>query len=220
MAWIQPSKKDMAVTFSYCLCGVLGYLAHVHGRVRSVCCVVCAASRATRLLFTADLARRVVLRVRCPRGLGSASPLCMLGVLGGVCGVMGGLILVHQCVCSACCVAGAVSRTTWLLFTGVPSRCVVLCVRCPGPLGSCSAVRTLRVLCCLCGVLRHLAPVHRRARSACCVACAVSSATWLLITGVYARRVVLRVRCPGPIDSGSPVCMLGVLRCGCGVLDH
>ena len=42
------------------------------------------------------------------------------------------------------------------------ARCVVLCVGCP----------------------RHLAPVHRCVRSVCCFVCAVSSAIWLLFTGV------------------------------------
>ena len=48
-----------------------------------------------------------------------------------------------------CCVACAASWATWLLFTGVPARCVVLRVRCPGP----------------------FAPVHRCARSVCCAVC-------------------------------------------------
>ena len=64
---------------------------------------------------------------------------------------------------------------------------------------------------CVCGVLGHLAPVHRCARLVCCVACVVSLATWLLFTGVSARCVVLRVRCPGPLGSCSPVRSLGVL---------
>ena len=60
------------------------------------------------------------------------------------------------------------------------------CVQCPGPLGSCSPVCPRGLLCCVCGVLGHLAPVHRCARSVCCVACAVSWATWLPFTGVRA----------------------------------
>ena len=60
------------------------------------------------------------------------------------------------------------------------------CVQCPGPLGSCSPVCPRGLLCCVCGVLGHLAPVHRCARSVCCVACAVSWATWLPLTGVRA----------------------------------
>ena len=114
------------------------------------------------------------------------------------------------------------------------------CVRCPGPLGSCSPVRPLGALRCVCGVLGHLAPVHRCARSGallclcgvlghlapvhwcarvvCRVVSAVSLATWLLFTGVPARCVVLRVGYPGPLCSCSPVCQLGVLLCVCGVL--
>ena len=60
------------------------------------------------------------------------------------------------------------------------------CVQCPGPLGSCSPVCPRGLLCCVCGVLGHLAPVHRCARSVCCVVCAVSLATWLPFTGVRA----------------------------------
>ena len=63
----------------------------------------------------------------------------------------------------------AVSRAAWLLFTGVPARFAVLRLRCPGPLGSCSPVCSLGVLCRVCGVLGHLAPVHGCAR---CVRCA------------------------------------------------
>ena len=44
----------------------------------------------------------------------------------------------------------------------MPTRCVVLRVRCSGPLGSCSPVRSPGVLC---GVLGPRAPVHRCARS-------------------------------------------------------
>ena len=64
------------------------------------------------------------------------------------------------------------------------------CVQCPGPLGSCSPVCPRGLLCCVCGVLGPLAPVHRCARSVCCVACAVSWA-------------------PG---SRSPVCARGAVR--------
>ena len=135
--------------------------------------------------------------VRCPGPLGSFSPVCPRGLL--------------------CCVCG--TWATWLLFTGVLARCVVLCVRCPGPLGSRSPVRPLGVLCCVRGVLSNLAPVHRCARSVCSFACAVSWASWLLFTGVHARCVVLRVRCPGPPGSCSPVRPLSVLLCVCGVLS-
>ena len=63
----------------------------------------------------------------------------------------------------------AVSWAAGLLFTGVPARFAVLRLRCPGPAGSCSPVCSLGVLCCMCGVLGHWAPVHR---CACCVRCA------------------------------------------------
>ena len=203
-----------------CVGGVLGHLAPVHRCARSVCCVARAVSWATWLLFTAVPARCVVLRVRCPGPLGSCSPMRPLVVLLLVCGVLGHLAPVHRCARSVCCVACAVSWATWLLCTGAPAGCVVLRVRCPGPLGSCSLVRPLGVLCCVCGVLGHLAPVHRCARSVCCVACAVSWATWLLFTGAPARCVAIRLRCPGPLGSCSPVCELGVLCCVCGVLGH
>ena len=201
-----------------CVCGVLGLPAPVHRCARSVCCVACAVSWASRLLFTGVPARCVVLRVRCPGPPGSCSPVCLLGVLCCVCGVLGLPAPVHRCARSVCCVACAVSWASRLLFTGVPARCVVLRVRCPGPPGSCSPVCLLGVLCCVCGVLGLPAPVHRCARSVCCVACAVSWASQLPFTGVPARFVVLRVRCPGPPGSCSPVCPLGVLCCVCGVL--
>ena len=203
-----------------CVCGVLGHLAPVHRCVCSVGCVVCAVSWATWLLFTSAPAPCVALRVRCPGPLGSCSPVCPRGVLFCVCGVLGLLAPVHRCAHSVCCVACGVSWATWLLFTDVPARCVVLRVRCPGQLGSCSPVCPLGVLFCVCGVLGLLAPVHRCAHSVCCVACVVSWATWLLFTTVCARCVVLRVLCPGPLGSCSPVCPLGVLCCVCGVLGH
>ena len=43
------------------------------------------------------------------------------------------------------------------------------CVQRPGPLGSCSPVCPRGLLWCVCGVLGQLAPVHRSARSVCCV---------------------------------------------------
>ena len=61
-----------------------------------------------------------------------------------------------------------------------------MCVQCPGPLGSCSPVCPRGLLWCVCGVLGRLAPVHRCARSVCCVACAVSWTTGLLFTDVRA----------------------------------
>ena len=152
-------------------------------------------------------AQCVALRVRCPGPLGSCSPVCPLGVLLCVCGVLGNLAPVHRCARDHCFACG-VSWATTLLFTGVPAWCVVLLVRCPGPLNSCSPVCSLGVWCCVCGVLGHLAPVHRCARSVCCVACAVSWAPCLLFTGALAR---CAVRCPGPLGSCTPVCSLGVL---------
>ena len=200
------------------VCGVLGLPAPVHRCARWVCCVACAASWASRLLFTGAPARCVVLRVRRPGPPGSCSPVCPLGVLCCVCGVLGLPAPVHRCARSVCCVACAVSWASRLLFTGVPARCVVLRVRRPGPPGSCSPLCPLGVLCCVCGVLGLPAPVHRCARSPCCVACAASWASRLLFGGVPARCVVLRVRRPGPPGSCSPVCLLGVLCCVCGVL--
>ena len=208
-----------------CVCGVLGHLAPVHRCARSVGCVVCAVSWATWLLFTGAWllftsapAWCVVLSVRCPGSLGSCSPVRPLGVLLCVCGVLGDLAPVHRCSRLVCCIECAVSWAAWLPFTGLPAQWAVLCVRCLGPLGFCSPVRPLGVLCFACGVLGHLAPVHRCACWVCCVVCAVSWATWLLFTGAPARCVALRVRCPGPLGSCSLVRPLGVFCCVCGVL--
>ena len=203
-----------------CVCGVPGPLAPVHRCARWVRCVACAVSWATWLLFTGAPAPCVVLRARCLGSLGSCSPVCLLYLLFCLCGVLGHLAPVHRCARAVRCVVSAVSWATWLLITGVPARCVVLRVRCPGPLGPRSPVCPLGVLCCVCGVLGHLAPVHRCARAVRCVVSAVSWATWLLITGVPARCVVLRVRRPGPLGPRSPVCPLGVLLCVRGVPGH
>ena len=203
-----------------CLCGVLGHLAPVHQCVCLACCVACMVSWATWSLFSRVYAWCVAQCVRCPGPLGSCSPVCPLGVLCGVGGAFGQMALVHRGANSAWYSALVVSWATWLLFSGVQARRVVLRVQCPGQLGSCSLVCTLGVLRCACGVLGHLAPVHRCVRSACCVACAVFCATWLLFTGVHARAFVLRVRFPGRLGSCSPVCKLRVLFCGCGVLGH
>ena len=204
---------------SLCLCGVLGYLAPVHWCARSVGCVACAVSWATWLLFSGVPTRCVVLRVWCPGPLGSCAPGRPLRPLLCLCGVRGHLAPAHRCARSVCFFACVVSWATWLLFTGVPARCVVLPVRCPGPRGSCSPVCPLGVLCCVWGVLGHLAPVHRCAHSVGLVARTVSWAPWLLFTRVPARWVVLCVRCPGPLGSCSPVCSLCVLcfglRLGC-----
>ena len=64
----------------------------------------------------------------------------------------------------------------------------------------------------VCSVLGRWAPVHRCARAVCCGASAVFWASWLLFTGVLARCVVLHVRCPGPLGSCSPVCVLCAVR--------
>ena len=113
-----------------------------------------------------------------------------------------------------------VSSTSLLLFTGVLALSVVLRVQCPGPPGSCSPVSLLCALCCLCGVLGHLAPVRRSARSVRCVTCAMSQATWLQLTSVPARWVVLLVWCPWPLGSSAAVCALDALCCARGVLGH
>ena len=110
-----------------------------------------------------------------------------------LCGVLGHLAPVHRCARLVCCVASTVSLATWLPFTGVPAWCVVLHVRCPGPLGSCSPVYLFCPLLGLCGVLGHLAPVHRCTRLVCCVASTLYRGTWLLFTGVTAPSVALLV---------------------------
>ena len=178
VGWVAPVRPTHGVLVLSCPSAAL----RVH---------VCAVSLATCLLFTGLPAWCVVLLVWCPRPLGSCSLVCPLGVLFCLCGVLGHLAPVHRCARSVRCFACAVSWATWLLFTGVPTWFVVLGVRCPEPLGSCSPVCPLGVLCCVCGVLGHLAPVHPCARVSCCVACAVSWATWLLFTGVPARCVAL-----------------------------
>ena len=168
-------------------------------------------------LLTGVYARRVVLRVRCSWLLCSCSLVCMLRVLCWVCGVLGHLAPVHWCARGGCFAVCAASWASWLLFTGVHTQCIVLCLRCSGPPGSFSPVCTLCVLCCMCAALRHLAPLHLCAHSLCCGVCAVSWAAWLLFTTVPARCVVLCVWCPGRPSSCSPVCTLGVLCCICGV---
>ena len=222
-----------------CLCGVLGYLAPVHRCAPWVCCFACAVCWATWLLFTGVPARCVALRVRCPGTLGSGSPVCPLGVLCCVCGVLGHLAPVNQCAGWVCCFACAVSWATWLLFTGVPTRCVALLERCPGPLGYCSPVCSHGVLPCLCCVLGHLAPLHWCARSVGCFASAGSWATWLQFTGVLPRGVFclcrvlghfapvhrcarsvrcLCVRCPGPL---APVHQFArLVRCFPGAVSR
>ena len=200
--------------------GVLGYLAPVHWCARSVRCVECSLSWATWLLCTGVLPRCFVLCVRCPGPLSFSSAVRTFGVLCCVCGVLGLLAPVQRCARSVRCVACAVPWAIGLPFTGVLTRRVVSRVCCPGPLASCSPVRTLDVLCCVCGVpgplgscsppcsltvlccvcvvLDHLAPVHQCARLVCCAVCAVSWA----------------------IGSSSPACTLRVLCCVCSVLGH
>ena len=193
-----------------CVYGVLGLPAPVHRCARSVCGVACTASWASRLLFTGVHALCVVLRVRCPGLPGSCSPVRTPCVWCCVYGVLGLPAPVHRCVRSVCGVACTVSWASRLLFTGVHA----LRVRCPGPPGSCSPVCTLCVWCCVYGVLGLPAPVHRCARSAFGAVCTVSWASRLLFTGAHALRVVLRVQCPGPPGSCSPVCTLCVrVRC-------
>ena len=194
------------------VCGFPGHLAPVHRCARLVWWVACAVSRAPWLPFTGVPAGCVVLRVRCPGPFDSCSPVRLLRVLLCVRGVPGHLAPVHRCACPVFCFVCAVSWATWLLFTGVPARFVVLCLRCPGPLDSCSPVCPLGVLCCVRGVLGPLAPARRCARSVCCVAYAVSRATWLLFTGALARCVALPARRPGLFDSCSPVCQALVSR--------
>ena len=228
-----------------CVCGVLGHLTPVHRRARSVCCLACAVSWATWLLFTVVVAPCVVLCVRCPRPLGSSSAMCALRVWCCVaCAVSWAtwflftrvparcVVLRVRCPgplgsCSAmcalgvlCCVALAASWATWFLFTRVPARCVVLRVRCPGPLGSCSLLCPLRALRCVCDILGHLAPAHWSGSSLCRVASAVSWVSWLLSAVVLFQCFVLCVRCPSPLGSGSAVCPLGVLCRVCSVLGH
>ena len=201
-----------------CVYGVLGLLAPVHRCARSVCGVACTVSLASWLPFTGAHALRVVLCVRCPGPPGSCSPVCTLCVWCCVYGVLGLLAPAHWCARSACGVVCTVSWDSWLLSTGVHAPCVVLRVRCPGPPGSCSPVRTLCAWCCVYSVLGLLASVHRCARSVCGVACTVSWASWLLFTAVHALCVVLRVRRPGPPGSCSPLCTLRVWCCVYGVL--
>ena len=201
-----------------CVYGVLGLPAPVHRRARSACGFACTASWASRLLFTGAHALRVALRVRRPGPPGSCSPVCTPCVWCRVYGVLGLPAPVHRCARLACGVACTASWASRLLFTGVHALCVVSRVRRPGPPGPCSPVRTLCVWRCVYGVLGLPAPVHRRARSACGVACTASWASRLLFTGVHALRVVSRVRRPGPPGSCSPVRTLCVWRCVYGVL--
>ena len=135
-------------------------------------------------------ARCVVSRVRCPWQIGSCSPVCPLGVLCCVCGVLGSLVPVHRCDRSLCYACGVVGHLA--------------------PVHRCA-----RLVCCVWSITGNLAPVHRCAGSVCSVVCAVSLATWLLFTDVPAHCVLWRVRCPWPLGSCSPVCQRSVLGARC-----
>ena len=87
-----------------------------------------------------SLGRRT--RVRCPGPLGSYSPVCLLGALRSVCGVLGHLAPVHRCARSVRCFACALPRATW--------PCSLVCPR--------------GLSRCVWGVLGHLASVHWYAR--------------------------------------------------------
>ena len=199
------------------MCRILGHLASVHRCDPLVRCFACAVSWAPWLMCTGVPARCVAFLVRCPGRHGSRSPVCALGALCCFCCVLGHLAPVHRCARLVCCVTCVVSWATWLLFTGVPARCVAcVCV----VLSQLAPVhRCARLVPCFVssGVLGHVAPVHQRARLVPCFACAMSWATWLLFTGVPAWCVVLLMRCPGPLGSCSPVCPLGMLCCVCAV---
>ena len=130
------ARVNRSACLLWCAFGVLGHLAPVHRCVRLRCCVASAVSLACWLLFTTVHAWCVVLPVRCPWPLGSRSPVCALGVLFCVCSVLGDVAAVHRCACLVCCGACAVSLVTWLPFTGVHARCVVLRMRCSWSLGS------------------------------------------------------------------------------------
>ena len=217
-----------------CVLGVLGLLAPAPRCACAVCCAVCAVSWTTWLLFTAVLVWRVVWCARCPGTCGFCSPVCTLDVRCFVHSVLGLLAPVHRCAFVVCCAVCAVSWANWLLFTAVLVWRVVWCVWCPGPRGSCSPVCTLGVrcfllgvvglfgscspvcLCCvlcgLCGVLAHLGPVHRCARVACVVLrvpCPGPRGSCSPVCCVFVRCVVCCLWCAGPCGSCSPVCMLG-----------
>ena len=161
-----------------------------------------------------------------------ASPCCVVGCCA-LCGVCWGVCM---CVVQRC----------WLLLRVVP--CLWLCrpvglfvvcfavwfwfalpcaMLCCVPLGAVlrraaarCATRCCAGVCCVVLMRSCCAPVHRCARLVRCFACAVTWATWLLFTGVPAWFVVLRLLCPGPLGSCSPVCALRPLLCFRGILGH
>ena len=76
----------------------------------------------------------LVVRLGRPSAPGPCGEVCCFQSLcypkcARVCVVLGHLIPAHRCAHSVRCVACAVSWATWLLFTTVPARCVVLRVR-------------------------------------------------------------------------------------------
>ena len=148
-----------------CVCGVPGHLTPVQPCACWLRCAECAVSWATRLLFTGVLARYALVCVWCLWPPGCCSSVCSHAAL--------------RCA--------PVTWATLLPFTGVNARRVVLCMWCPEPLGACSPVYMCGLLCCVCSVLGHLAPVHHRAS------------------------VVLCERCPWPLGFCSPVCTFGVM---------
>ena len=208
-----------------CGCGVLGRLVPVHRCARSVCGVVCAVSWAAWLLCTG-----VPALVCCVVCTASWAPWLRFTGVHALCAVscasspgpFGPFLLV--CSCVVCCVAFVVSWDSWFVFSGVAVccgvcgvRCAVLRVRCPGPPGPCSPVRTPRVWCCVGGVLGRVAPVHQCAYVVCYVMCLVSWASWLPFSGVSVLCVAWCVRCPGPLGSRSPVCPCGLCCVACSV---
>ena len=213
----------VCVVFSVrcCVCGFLGLPAPGSPvRTLGLWCCVRLVSWASRLLFTGVFVWCVVWYVRRARPSGSCSLVCVSGALCGMHAVLGLVAPVHRCACSMCGVLCVVSWASWLLCTGVLSWCVVRCVRCPGPLGSCSPVCALGVQCFVFGVLGLLAPVHRCACVVCCVVCTVSWASWILFTDVHARCAVFCAWCLEAFGSCSPACFSGVLCGVCGVLGH
>ena len=208
-----------------CVCGVLGLLAPVLRCACSLCCVVCPVFWASCFC---PQACPLCVRCRVCGPLGLLALLCWCARVVGVVlcvwcpGTVGSCSPVSQCValcvwCPVCYVACGVSWASRPLFTGAHARCVVLCGRCPGPLGSCSPVCLCGVLCGVCGVLGLVAPVQRCARSVCGVLCSVTWASWPPFTGAPVLCVAWCVRCTGPLGSRSPVCPRGVCCVACSL---
>ena len=175
-----------------------------------------------------------MLVVCCPSQLGSRSPVCSLGALCCVCGVLGHLAPVHRSAPSVRCVAcaissatrplfagvlaqcvvfcSAVSWATWLLLGGVPARCIVLRLQFPEPLGSSSPVCLLCALCCVRGVLGHWPPVHPWARSLCCSVCCVCGVLGHLAS---VHRCACLVRCVACEVSWCSCLLFAGLRVRC-----